>query len=147
MSNPPTNKFARLTLVVPTVLVLGGWDPVEQRHEPSVETLLSIVEGYAHAIETNNRELALWYVHPHSPQRPAIDAALRDQLASYLERARTSSLKRLRRSDGVISARVDQEIVRVVGLKFTRATRRSTYNFRALGNSWRVWEIDEVPDP
>ena len=122
-------------------LLLGGRGPVEG--EPSLETLESLVEGYAHAIETNNRELALWYVHPRSPHRSEMDATLRDQLASYLERARTSNLARVRRSDGVISATVDQEIVRVFGLKFTRGTRRSIYHFRELDRSWRIWEIGD----
>jgi hypothetical protein len=44
----------------------------------------------------------------------------------------------------VVAARVDQEIVRVFGMKFTRATRRSTYRFRELDGSWRIWAIDEV---
>jgi hypothetical protein len=124
--------------------MVGGWDLRAEPDEPSVEKLRSLVEGYAHAIETNNRELALWYVHPHSPWKPEADAALRDQLASFLERARTSDLERMRVADGLISAKVDQEIVRVFGVKFTHQTRRSIYHFRELGGSWRIWGIDEL---
>ncbi len=112
-----------------------------------MERLRSLVESYAHAIETNNRELALWYVHPRSPWRSEADAALRDQLASYLERARTSNLELMRLPDGTISAKVAQEIVRVFGMKFMRGTRQSIYHFRELGMSWRIWGIDEVRAP
>ena len=126
------------------VLLLGGRNSDAGPSEPSVEVLRSLIHGYAHAIETNNRELALWYVHPRAPRRSEIDESLRQQLASYLERARTSNLERTDHSDGTISARVDQEIVRVIGMKFTHGTRRSIYYFRELGESWRIWQIDEV---
>ena len=41
-------------------------------------------------------------------------------------------------------ARVDEDVVRVFGMKLTRARRRSLYEFRQLGRSWRIWGIDEV---
>ena len=50
-------------------------------------------------------------------------------------------------ADGTVSVKLDQEIVRVIGIKFTRGSRRSTYHFRDLGGSWRIWEIDEVAGP
>ena len=130
-----------MVLVASMVLLLGGGESGAGRREPSIEVLRSLIEDYAHAIETNNRELALWYVHPRSPHRSEIDASLRDQLASYLERARTSNLEWIEHSDGTISAKVDQEIVRVIGMKFTHGSRRSIYHFRDLGGSWRIWEI------
>ena len=130
-----------MVLVASMVLLLGGGESGAGRREPSIEVLRSLIEDYAHAIETNNRELALWYVHPRSPRRSEIDASLRDQLASYLERARTSNLEWIEHSDGTISAKVDQEIVRVIGMKFTHGSRRSIYHFRDLGGSWRIWEI------
>ena len=141
------NGIPTLALVAPLALLLGAQPPVAEPGEPSVEELRSLVEGYAHAIETNNRELALWYVHPGSPSRSEIDATLRDQLASYLERARTSHLELMRLPDGTISAKVAQEIVRVFGMKFMRGTRQSIYHFRELGVSWRIWGIDEVGAP
>jgi hypothetical protein len=145
----PPSRLAVATLALAAVIGLladaRGLDA--EQLEPSVERLQSLVEGYAHAIETNNRELALWYVHPHSPWRSEADAALRDQLASYLERARTSDLERIRLADGMVSATVDQEIIRVAGMKFTRGTRRSIYYFRALRGSWRIWGIEEVHAP
>ncbi len=146
MSDPGTNRIriATLALAAPMALLVGGRDLGAESGEPSVERLRALVEGYAHAIETNNRELALWYVHPRSPWRSEIDATLRDQLASYFERARTSNLEQMRLPDGTISAKVDQEIVRVSGMKFTRGTRRSIYHFREASGSWRIWGIDEV---
>jgi hypothetical protein len=115
--------------------------------EPDEATLRSLVTGYAHAVETNNRELALSYVHPRSPHKAEIDSALREQLEWYLERARTSNMELSRLHDGTVSARVDQEVIRVFGMKFTRATRRSIYHFREFDGSWHIWEIDEVPAP
>ncbi len=149
MSNHGTNRIriAIMALAAPIALLVGGRGLGAEPGEPLVERLRSLVEGYAHAIETNNRELALWYVHPLSPWRSEIDETLRDQLASYLERARTSNLEQKRLPDGTISARVDQEIVRVFGLKFTRGTRRSIYHFREISGSWRIWGIDEVGAP
>ena len=146
MSNRRTNKtgFAAVILAATIALLVDARDLGAELDEPSVEILRSLVEGYAHAVETNNRELALWYVHPRSPRSSEIDARLRDQLSSYLERARTSDLKRLQLSDGAVAARVDQEFVRVVGMKITRGSRRSIYHFRAFGGSWRIWDI-EVP--
>ena len=144
MTGPRTSRFATLALVASIAPLVVGIALHAEPGEPSVEVLRSLVEGYAHAIETNNRELALSYVHPRSPRRSEIDAALRDQLASYMERARTSHLERLRLPEGTSSARVDQEIVRVFGMKFTRGTRRSIYHFRELGESWRIWAIDDV---
>ena len=144
MIGPSTSRIAALALLWSMAPLMVGKIATARPDEPSVETLQSIVEGYAHAIETNNRELALWYVHPHSPQRPEIDETLRDQLASYMERARISDLNRLRRHDGAILARVDQEIVRVFGLKFTHDTRQSIYHFRKFSGDWRIWGIDEV---
>ena len=129
MSQPLTNRIATvaLALAVPIAVLVVARVVGAERSEPSLEMLRSVVEGYAHAIETNNRELALWYVHPISPRRSEINATLRDQLASHLERARTTDLEPLRSSDGAVTARVDQEIVRVFGMKFTRETRRSIY--------------------
>ena len=133
-------------LVGPALLVDARYLGAELG-DPSLETLRSLVEGYAHAIETNNRELALRYVHPRSPRKSEIDATLREQLASYLERARTSDLERLRLPDGTIYAKVDQEFVRIVGMKFTRGARSSIFHFRELSGSWRIWGIDEVAPP
>jgi hypothetical protein len=135
------SRIAALALVWSMAPLMAGKIATARPDEPSVETLRSIVKGYAHAIETNNRELALWYVHPRSPRRSDIDASLREQLASYLERARTSNLEWIEHSHGTISAKVDQEIVRVIGMKFTHGSRRSIYHFRDLGGSWRIWEI------
>ena len=137
-------RLATLALAASSALLSAGWHRGVERSEPSIEAMRSLVADYAHAIETNNLELALWHVHPHSPQRAEIEAMLRDQLASYLERAQTSALEPLRLSGGSASARVDQEIVRVFGMKFSHGTRRSIYHFRALGDSWRIWGIDEV---
>ncbi len=144
MTDPRTSrrKTATLALATAVALMVGGGEA--ESGAPTVEKLRSPVDGFAHAIETNNRELALWYVHPRSPRTSEIDAALRDQLASYMERARTSHLERLRLPEGTSSARVDQEIVRVFGMKFTRGTRRSIYHLRELGESWRIWAIDDV---
>ena len=133
-----------MVLFASMVVLLGGWESGAGRREPPIEVLRSLIEDYAHAIETNNRELALSYVHPRSPHRPDIESSLRDQLAAYLERARTSNLERIEHADGTISVKLDQEFVRVIGIKFTHGSRRSTYHFRDLGESWRIWEIDEV---
>jgi hypothetical protein len=147
MIGPSTSRTAALALVWSMAPLMVEQIATAQPDEPSMETLRSLVEDYAHAIETNNRELALWYVHPHSPQRSEIDAALRDQLASYMERARTSHLNRLRPRDGTISAMVDQEIIRVFDMKFTRDRRQSIYHFREFGGDWRIWGINEVDAP
>jgi hypothetical protein len=152
-TRPNRITIATLALTAPLALLAGARSLDSKPAEPSAEELRSLVEGYAHAIETNNRELALSYVHATSPQRSEIDAALRDQLASYMERARTSALQ-LRHpppSDGTVSAttvsaRVDQEIVRVFGMKLTRGMRRSTYHFRQLGDSWRIWGIEVLTE-
>ena len=144
MIGPSTSRIAALALLWSMALLMVGKTATARPDQPSVETLRSIVEGYAHAIETNNRELALWYVHPRSPQKPEIDAALRTQLGSYFERARTSNVEPILLPDGTILAAVEQEVVRVIGMKFTRGTRRSIYQFRELGGSWRIWKIDEV---
>jgi hypothetical protein len=144
MIGPSKGRIATLALVWSIAPLVVGQDAIAEPGEP---TLRSLVEDYAHAIETNNRELALSYVHPRSPRRAEIDAALREQLEWYLERARTLDLELSRLPDGTISARVDQEVVRVFGMKFTRATRRSIYHFREHGGSWRIWKIDEVRAP
>ena len=146
MSNPRLNStlFATLALLASIGVLVGASAPATTPGVPSLQVLRALVEGYAHAIETNNRALALWYVHPDSPRRSEIDAMLRDQLGAYFERARTSHLEHLVSSDGTISARVDQEIIRVFGLKFARAERRSIYSFRALDESWRIWGIEEL---
>jgi hypothetical protein len=124
-------------------LLVGGRVLRAAPAEPSAEDLRSIVDSYAQAIETNNRELALWYVHPRSPRKPEIDAMLRVQLGSYFERARTSYVEPVRLPDGTVQATVEQEIVRVIGMKFTRGKRRSIYQFREFGGSWRIWGIVE----
>ena len=147
MIGPSTSRTAALALVWSMAPLMVEQIATAQPDEPSMETLRSLVEDYAHAIETNNRELALSYVHPRSPHRSDIEASLRDQLASYLERARTSNLERIEHADGTVSLKLDQEIVRVLGIKFTRGSRRSIYHFRDLGGSWRIWEIDEVAGP
>ena len=144
MIGPGRSRIARLALVWSIATLLVGQNAIAEPGEPM---LRSLVENYAHAVETNNRELALSYVHPRSPRRAEIDAALREQLEWYLERARTLDLELSQLPDGTISARVDQEVVRVFGMKFTRATRRSIYHFREVGGSWRIWGIDEVPAP
>jgi hypothetical protein len=128
------------------ILFLGVRNSSAGPDEPSIEILRSLIDGYAHAIETNNRDLALWYIHPRSPRRSDIDASLRDQLSSYMERARTSHLERIELPDGTISAKLDQEFIRVIGMKFTRGSRRSIYQFRDLGDTWRIWRIDEAED-
>jgi hypothetical protein len=145
VNNPHPNRIniAAMALAAPLMLLVDARDLGAEIPEPSEDLLRSLVEGYAHAVETNNRELALRYVHPHSPRRSEIDAKLRTQLASYLERARTSDLERLRLPDGTVSATVEQEIVRVSGMKFTRGTRQSIYHFRELSGSWLIWGIDE----
>ena len=150
MTGPQPSRItiAILALTAPLALLAGARSLDSKPAEPSAEELRSLVEGYAHAIETNNRELALSYVHATSPQRSEIDAALRDQLASYMERARTSALQLQHPppSDGTASARVDQEIVRVFGMKLTRGMRRSIYHFRQLDDSWRIWGIEVLTD-
>ena len=138
------SRIAGLATVWSIALLVVGQHAIAETDE---STLRSLVADYAHAVETNNRELALSYVHPRSPQRAEIDAALREQLQWYLERARTSHLELSLPPDGTVSARVDQEVIRVFGMKFTRATRRSIYHFREVGGSWRIWGIDEVPAP
>ena len=125
-------------------LLLVGSIATARADEPSSETLRSLVEGYAQAIETNNRELALWYVHPDSPQRSELDEALRGQLSAYLERAHTTNLDGLRLSGETISAKVDQDIVRVFDMKIARDTRQSIYQFREFSGIWQIWGIDEV---
>lgn len=144
MSGLRKNRIATLALVASISSSLGARDSGESYPEPPLEMLRALVEGHARAIETNSRERALWYVHPQSPQRPEIDAGLRDQLASYLEHARTSGLERSRLPDGTVAATVEQDVLRIFGLKITRETRRSIYRFRELGGSWRIWRIDEV---
>jgi hypothetical protein len=104
----------------------------------------SLVNGYAHAIETNNLELALWYIHPRSPTRSEIDAGLRGQLSAYLEKARIAHLEPVEQPDGTPAARVDQQLVRVFGLKILHAERSSVFHFRAMGESWRIWGIDKL---
>jgi hypothetical protein len=145
MSDPRAIRiqFPVVALAATIALLVGGQDLRAAPAEPSLEGLRSVVESYAHAIETNNRELALWYVHPRSPRRSEIDAMLRVQLDSYFERARTSNVEPMRLADGTVEAKVEQEIVRVIGMKFTRGTRRSVYQFRTLDGSWRIWGIDE----
>ena len=135
------SRIARLATAWSIALLVVGQHAIAEPDEP---TLRSLVADYAHAVETNNRKLALSYVHPRSPRRAEIDAALREQLEWYLERARTSNMELSRLPDGTVSARVDQEVIRVFGMKFTRATRRSTYHFREFDGSWHIWEIDEV---
>jgi hypothetical protein len=144
---PNRIRAATVVLFASVVVLLGGWESGGGRPEPPIEVLRSLIEDYAHAIETNNSELALSYVHPRSPHRSDLEASLRDQLASYLERARTSNLERIEDPDGIVSVKLDQEIVRVVGIKFTRGSRRSIYRFRDLDGSWRIWGIDEVAGP
>ena len=145
MSNPRAIRvrIPIVALAAMIALLVGGRVLRAAPAEPSAEDLRSIVESYAQAIETNNHELALWYVHPRSPRRPEIDAMLRVKLGSYFERARTSYLEPMRLPDGTVQATVEQEIVRVIGMKFTRGKRRSIYQFRELGGSWRIWGIDE----
>lgn len=142
----PASRVVILAVVLSIAPLLISMDRDGEPDDPSVEMLQSLVDGYAHAIEVNNRELALAYVHPRSPWRSEIDAVLREQLSWYLERARTSEFERYLHIDGSVSARVDQEFVRVFGVKFTRGTRRSIYHFRVFGESWRIWKIDEVSD-
>jgi len=142
----PASRVVILAVVLSIAPLLISMDRDGEPDDPSAEMLQSLVDGYAHAIEVNNRELALAYVHPHSPWRSEIDAVLREQLSWYLERARTSEFERYLHTGGSISARVDQEFVRVFGVKFTRGTRRSIYHFRVFGESWRIWKIDEVSD-
>jgi hypothetical protein len=149
MSNRRAIKITipAVALIATTTLLAGARALRAEPSEPLAEELRSMVESYAQAIETNNRELALWYVHPRSPQKPEIDAALRIQLDSYFERARTSNVEPIRLPDGTVLAAVEQEVVRVVGMKFARGKRRSTYHFREFGGSWRIWEIDEESSP
>jgi hypothetical protein len=142
-----TSSIAAFAFLWSMATLMVGPIATAQPDEPSVETLRSLVEGYAHAIETNNRELALWYVHTDSPNRPEIEEALRNQLASYMERAQTSDLNPVRQPNGEVSAMVDQEIVRIFGLKFTRDSRQSIYHFRESRGNWRIWAIDELDGP
>jgi hypothetical protein len=144
MSDRRTNRLATLALAAPIFLLPGGHDLASGRFEPSEGVLRSLVEDFARAIEVNHLELALSYVHPSSPHRAEFASALREQLASHLERARTTDLECLRRPDGTLSATVDQELVRVFEMKFTRATRRSIYHFREHRGTWRIWGIDKV---
>jgi hypothetical protein len=74
----PDRRFPLVTLVSAIFLVSMLGDPSLDRRpgRPSVEDLRSLIDGYAHAIETNNRDLALWYIHPDSPRRPDIVASL-----------------------------------------------------------------------
>jgi hypothetical protein len=131
-------------LAVCLLLLPAGLSVGTQSDAPPLEALRSRVVDFAHAIETNNLELALWQVHPHSPQRSEIEAGLRSQLATYLERANTSPLEALRLSADAASARVDQEIVRVIGMKLMREERHSIYHFRRSGESWQIWRIDPI---
>lgn len=131
-------------IIVPIVLYSAASLGAAERVELPIEVLRSLVDDYAHAIETNNHPLAMSYVHPDSPFRPEIDAALRGQLSSYFERARITGLEATRRSDGTISAMVIQETVRVIGLKFTRHVRRTAYRVRQQDGSWWIWELREV---
>jgi hypothetical protein len=137
-------RIAGLATAWSIALLVVGQPAIAEPDEP---TLRLLVADYAHAVETNNRKLALSYVHPRSPQRAEIDAALREQLTWYMERARTSHLEPARLPDGTASARVEQEIIRVFGMKFTRATRRSIYHFREFEGSWHIWEIEVVRAP
>jgi hypothetical protein len=148
MSEIRRNKIRLVTLASAIFLVAMLGDPNLDRRpgRPSVEDLRSLIDGYAHAIETNTRDLALRYIHPDSPRRPDIAASLHDQLTSHMERARIPHLGGIEVSGGTISAELEQEFVRVFGLKFTRGSRRSVYHFRELGESWRIWGIDEVAE-
>lgn len=147
---PSRARRAIVGFGVPLALLAVGQEPSPEAAPPSLATLRSLVDGFAHAIETNNRKLALWHVHPASPRKSEIGAALQDQLASHFERARTSRIERLadgEPADGIVSARVHQEFVRVAGLKFMRGTRRSIYRFEEIRGSWRIWDIgrEDVP--
>jgi hypothetical protein len=133
-----------LAVALPLVVMIAACDRATDERVASLADLRLLVDGYAHAIETNNRELASSYVHPSSPWRSDLDTALRNQLAAYFERARTSDLEPIQRSHNLISAKVDQEIVRVSGMKFMRAKRQSIYEFRPFGKSWRIWGIGEI---
>jgi hypothetical protein len=144
MRNPRKTEWQCATLATAIALLIGGLGVARSPNEPSQELLLALVDGYAHAIETNNHELAMSYVHPHSPRMLELDAALREQLEWCFERARTTRLDLLPRSGGSVAARVDQDYVRVVGLKFLYGTRQSVYHFRAHGEAYRLWAIDEL---
>lgn len=137
--NAPTT----ICLAALVALPMDGQPNAEPRL-PSARELLAVVEGYGHAIETNNRELALWYVHPDAFARASLDDSLREQLELYMERVRTSRIVPEYSPDGMVEAQVDQEFVRVFGMKFTRGSRRSIFRFRSDGNVWRIWEINEV---
>ena len=110
---------------------------------PSELTLHELVDEFAHAVETNNLELAMSLVHPDTPARSEIDTALRDQLSWCLERARTVRMIPVSASATAVVAAVDQRIVRVFGLKQVRLERTSIFEFRRLGDRWRIWRIEE----
>ncbi len=135
--------IAIIALAAPIALGVGWRDFSVEPHQPSASELRELVEGYAHAIETNNHELALWYVHPRSPSRSEIDESLREQLAYYQEKAKTSDLELTHLPDGTISAEVDQELMRIFGLKITRSSRQMVFRFRPHGRDWRIWGMEE----
>jgi hypothetical protein len=132
-------------LAVAMPIALGvGWQSLRAAPpRPPPEALQSLVEDYGHAIETNNHELALLYIHPRSPARSEISEAVREQLQYYQEKVTISNFETTHLPDGTVSAKVDQEFMRIFGLKITRGTRQMFYRFRPDGRDWRVWEIEE----
>jgi len=144
MSSTTQNRPVPIGLALLLCPLLIAADRSTASRDASDETLRALVNGYAHAIKINDRELALWFVHPLSPQRAGIGAQLQEQLAWYLERARTTALEAFEQVDGDVSAHVDQEFVRVFGIKITRERRRSIFHFREFEGAWRIWKIDEV---
>ena len=128
------------------VLLSGGAGARANGAAPSASDLRVLLEAYAHAIEANNGGLAMSYVHSHSPWRSRMEASLRAQLNDYFERARTLSVEVVRHPrEGV--ARVEQEFVRVTGMKFMRGTRSWIVRFRLDREVWRIWQIEELLQP
>ncbi len=53
------NRIATLIFAAPVALLVGGHSPSGDGYEPSLEALHSLVDAYAHAIETNTFEISV----------------------------------------------------------------------------------------
>lgn len=144
MQAQPRNSFGLAAVAGAVTLVLSACSAhnATKTVEATPQIMRSLLNGYARAIETNNHEYALRHIHPHSPARSEIDSQLREQLSAYLETSRVANLDRISQTADTSAARVDQEIVRIFGLKIIRSKQSAIVRFRPLGDVWRIWDIE-----
>ena len=133
-------------LAVATVALSAGCGPLDPDPGDLSEVAIhGLIDSYAEAIETNNRELALFYIHKRFPSRTNLEAELRDQLASYQERAEITQIEVMTHPDGTTSARVDQDFIRIFGLRIVGDSRQRIFRFRLQDGIWRIWSIEQTP--